>query len=163
MFYFIRTYLDPHFKEFNFMGKKRENKLKDIKNFIIEHHQNLITQQDFEDKNFIENNEYSIFYQFNNSGNKKIKYVPIIEELEIYENFSDSFFNFNILNFWVLNKNKFKILYQLSLQILIVQSSSAESERAFSLTVNIITAKINRLKPELVNALMIINYFINNN
>ena len=49
MFHFIGTYLDPHFKEFNFMEKKRENKFEDIKNFNIEHHQNLITQQDFEE------------------------------------------------------------------------------------------------------------------
>ena len=67
-----------------------------------------------------------------------------------------------LLLFWG-EQRQFPILQKVSRRVLIIQTSSAESEQSFSASGNILTSKKCRMKGDLVDAIVIINSFLNSN
>ena len=76
----------------------------------------------------------------------------------------DSYLNENCLKndkdviiWWEENKNKFPLLFQLSLKYLCIPATSCASERVFSKAGEIVSAKRSRIKPNHVNNLIFLN------
>ena len=88
-------------------------------------------------------------------------------ETQTVNNYStelDSYLNENCLKndkdvimWWEENKNKFPLLFQLSLKYLCIPATSCASERVFSKAGEIVSAKRSRIKPNHVNNLIFLN------
>ena len=68
--------------------------------------------------------------------------------------------SFNILQWWHSNKHSFPIMYKLSVKIFCIPASSAESERAFSKTNNLISDKrcaLTSLNNDNINKIMFLH------
>ena len=88
-------------------------------------------------------------------------------ETQTVNNYStelDSYLNENCLKndkdvimWWEENKNKFPLLFQLSLKYLCIPATSCASERVFSKAGEIVGAKRSRIKPNHVNNLIFLN------
>ena len=65
-----------------------------------------------------------------------------------------AFPNIDIFQWWLDNKEKFPILFQVSRKYLGVPATSVPSERLFSDAGNQISSERNRLKPETVSELL---------
>ena len=87
---------------------------------------------------------------------KESKEEIIEKELHFYLNLKFNIIYKNPLSFWSLNNNNLKYLTKLAYQILVINASSANSERNISLAGNIIIKNRNRIKADLLEALMII-------
>lgn len=71
---------------------------------------------------------YSDFLPNSNRSTDQVNY-----EMTSYENMNVQFYdNFDILEWWNINKNQYPLLYKVSCNILATPASSASSERTFS-------------------------------
>lgn len=88
----------------------------------------------------------------------------INDEMSVYDNMIVNMSNnFDVLQWWGNSKNQFPLLYRLSLKILCVPATSAESERTFSDARYLLTEKRSRLDPYLVNDIMFLHSNIEKN
>lgn len=86
----------------------------------------------------------------------------IENEIMVYENLTVPLSDeFDVLNWWEVNKQQFPLLGNLSKRVFAIPASSAPSERVFSGARNLITDKRSQLSPSIVNDLMIVNRNLN--
>jgi hypothetical protein len=62
----------------------------------------------------------------------------------------------NLFQWWVSEREHFPVLYQIAVSVLVVPASSAAAERQFSLAKRIYTDKRNQLKPNKLQALVLL-------
>ena len=79
-------------------------------------------------------------------SNQLILNLSLPESREIY-----------IIRYWYENRNKFPLLYELSLKYLCIPATSTPSERVFSKAGEIVSIKRSKLKPKNVNNLIFLN------
>ena len=160
--------VDHKFKNFEFIHNISKRKLK--LEFVQRHVKNeLINFRDLAGN--ISNHNLSNFFSIydsiliNNNNHNNIKdniedniEFKIDRELEDYCHFNNNlnFKSKSLLLFWKENNLRFPFLSKLTKQILVIQASSAESERNFSLAGFILSAKRSKLKPELLEAIMLL-------
>ena len=64
--------------------------------------------------------------------------------------------NINVINWWFNHRNKYPILSSIALNLAIVPLESSNLERKFSNALNIFTDKRNSLKPNIIEALILL-------
>ena len=77
------------------------------------------------------------------------------QEFTCYVQCPDAGKDENILTWWYKNKNTFPTLSKFARKYLAIPASSTKSERAFSTGGNVVTAKRNRLDPDMVEQLVV--------
>jgi len=85
-------------------------------------------------------------------SNKNSRESPI-EEIEQYSRERVILsHDFDVLQWWRVNENRYPLLSKVALKFLSIPASSAPAERVFSLAGNVITEKRNRLGPTSIDS-----------
>ena len=161
MFHWIATFLDQIFKNLPFLALgKRSDTLTEIKDSLYHMYgsinENITgttiptdTRND-RSKPLKNTTEYACFQEILGDEVQPVSAVSTLTRLTIWEEI-DNYRNLTIdtelllLLFWG-EQRQFTILQQISRRVLIIQLSSAESERSFSVSGNILTSKRCRMK-----------------
>ena len=83
--------------------------------------------------------------------------LELLQEFENYmnENFH-GIYSTNPLDFWKKKQSTYPLLSEISRKIFVIQASSGESERHFSIGGSVLTASRNRLDPSTVDSLVVL-------
>lgn len=70
--------------------------------------------------------------------------------------------DFDLLNWWKINRSTFPILYEIAMKVFAIPATSARSEREFSYAGTIVTEKRSRLEPTKVESLLLLkrNFYL---
>ncbi|CAF3564092.1 unnamed protein product [Adineta steineri] len=179
--HWIATYLDPSFRELSFVTDKayRTTQLKSIKEGLIimatdieherkDHNDSLIDPQPSIKKSRIEGSA-DPFAQLRAVSSEPTKLSikdELFAELSHYSKLSYSTTSKNpsslLLDFWRTNEQRLPLLSTIAKRILVIQGSSAESERHFSAGGAIVAENRNRASASTVESLVVLREcFIN--